>query len=129
MMKVLERMFKDVNRQDMKIEVETQDKARYMGLLLLADEQESMIARYLTRGDLFVMRADDGRVVCGCCDRRGRRCVRAEKLGRNPVFPEARLRQVYGRVPLPAVCLPLWHNDGWHRRQCDHGFVLQELRF
>mgnify|MGYP003214060813 CR=1 FL=1 len=51
-------MFKDVNRQDMKIEVETQDKARYMGLLLLADEQESMIARYLTRGDLFVMRAD-----------------------------------------------------------------------
>lgn len=63
-MKVLGRMFKDVNRQDMKIEVETQDKARYMGLLLLADEQESMIARYLTRGDLFVMRADDGRVVC-----------------------------------------------------------------
>ena len=40
MMKVLERMFKDVNRQDMKIEVERQDKATHLGLLLLADEQE-----------------------------------------------------------------------------------------
>ena len=32
------------------------DKKRYLSLLLLADEQESMIDRYLERGDLYVMR-------------------------------------------------------------------------
>ena len=40
----------------MKIELITQHKKRFLSLLLLADEQESMIDRYLERGDLFVMR-------------------------------------------------------------------------
>lgn len=30
------------------------EKKRFLALLLLADEQESMIDRYLERGDLFV---------------------------------------------------------------------------
>ena len=30
------------------------DKKRFIDLLLLADEQESMIDRYLDRGELFV---------------------------------------------------------------------------
>ena len=33
----------------------TAGKKRYLSLLLLADEQESMIDRYLERGDLYVM--------------------------------------------------------------------------
>ena len=39
----------------MNIQLITTDKKRFLSLLLLADEQESMIDRYLERGDLFVM--------------------------------------------------------------------------
>lgn len=38
----------------------TNNKKQYLDLLLLADEQESMIDRYLERGELFVL--DDGGV-------------------------------------------------------------------
>lgn len=40
------------------------DKKRYLDLLLLADEQESMIDRYLERGDMFAL--EDGEVVAVC---------------------------------------------------------------
>ena len=43
--------------------VET-DKKRYLDLLLLADEQEDMIDRYLERGTMYVLE-DDG-VKAGC---------------------------------------------------------------
>ncbi|MEX1308569.1 MAG: GNAT family N-acetyltransferase, partial [Eubacteriales bacterium] len=33
----------------------TENKKQYLDLLLLADEQEDMIDRYLTRGDMFVL--------------------------------------------------------------------------
>ena len=42
-----------------------QDKKRYLNLLLLADEQESMIDRYLDRGEMFAG-VVDGRAVCVC---------------------------------------------------------------
>ena len=42
-----------------------QDKKRYLDLLLLADEQESMIDRYLERGDMYAG-LEDGRAVCVC---------------------------------------------------------------
>lgn len=41
------------------------NKKRYFDLLLLADEQESMIDRYLERGEMFVL-ADDGSVKAAC---------------------------------------------------------------
>ncbi len=47
----------------MTIELITHDKKRFLPLLLLADEQESMIDRYLERGDLYVMHDDDGTPV------------------------------------------------------------------
>ena len=31
------------------------DKKKYLDLLLLADEQEDMVDRYLERGDMFVL--------------------------------------------------------------------------
>lgn len=43
----------------------TTHKKRFLDLLLLADEQESMIDRYLERGEMFVAR-DDGQVVAEC---------------------------------------------------------------
>lgn len=39
----------------MNIQLIPTDKKHFLSLLLLADEQESMINRYLERGDLFVM--------------------------------------------------------------------------
>ena len=36
----------------------TENKKQYLDLLLLADEQESMIDRYLERGELFVLEDD-----------------------------------------------------------------------
>jgi len=40
------------------------NKKKYLELLLLADEQESMIDRYLDRGTMYVL--DDGGVKCEC---------------------------------------------------------------
>ena len=53
----------------------TSDKKQFLGLLLLADEQESMIDRYIDRGEMFVL--DDGGTKAvavvtdegnGCCE-------------------------------------------------------------
>ncbi|HWP51573.1 MAG TPA: GNAT family N-acetyltransferase [Clostridia bacterium] len=46
----------------MDIQLVTQNKKQYINLLLLADEQESMINRYLARGALFVL-SDAGNTV------------------------------------------------------------------
>ena len=43
--------------------VET-DKKRYLDLLLLADEQEDMVDRYLERGTMYVL--EDGGVKAEC---------------------------------------------------------------
>lgn len=41
------------------------DKWQYRDLLLLADEQEDMVARYLDRGTMYVLR-ENGAVVAQC---------------------------------------------------------------
>ena len=46
-------------RMDWQIKQVTTNKKQFLSLLLLADEQESMIDRYLDRGDLFVMYVDE----------------------------------------------------------------------
>lgn len=46
------------------IEKVGEDKKRFIDLLLLADEQESMIDRYLDRGNLFVSHGPDGVPTC-----------------------------------------------------------------
>ncbi len=48
----------------MTIEEVRGDKKRFLPLLLLADEQESMIDRYLDRGTLYVL--DDNGIKCVC---------------------------------------------------------------
>ena len=40
------------------------DKRKYLDLLLTADEQESMIDRYLDRGDMFVLNDNDVKAEC-----------------------------------------------------------------
>ena len=48
----------------MRIEKITNNKKQYLDLLLLADEQEDMIDRYLTNGDMFALYDDDLKTVC-----------------------------------------------------------------
>lgn len=47
----------------MRIEKVIENKKRHIDLLLLADEQEDMIDRYLERGEMYVMRDEDSEVI------------------------------------------------------------------
>jgi ribosomal protein S18 acetylase RimI-like enzyme len=46
----------------------TNHKKQYLELLLLADEQESMIDRYLDRGEMFVLEDNGVKAVCVVTD-------------------------------------------------------------
>ncbi len=48
----------------MKIQKITKNKKQFLDLLLLADEQEDMIDKYLPDGDLFALYDDDLKSVC-----------------------------------------------------------------
>ena len=48
----------------MKITEVKENKKQFLFLLLMADEQEDMIDRYIDRGNMFVL--DDGGVRCEC---------------------------------------------------------------
>jgi ribosomal protein S18 acetylase RimI-like enzyme len=48
----------------MRIERITNNKKQYIDLLLLADEQEDMIDKYLEDGDMFALFDDDLKTVC-----------------------------------------------------------------
>ncbi|MBD3270440.1 GNAT family N-acetyltransferase [Candidatus Peregrinibacteria bacterium] len=48
----------------MRIEKITENKKQFLDLLLLADEQENMIDKYLPSGDLFALFDDDLKSVC-----------------------------------------------------------------
>lgn len=46
------------------LKINDHDKMNYMDLLLIADEQISMIEKYLYRGDMFSLYDDDIRALC-----------------------------------------------------------------
>ncbi|MDD3094275.1 MAG: GNAT family N-acetyltransferase [Clostridia bacterium] len=46
------------------VKIADKDKANYMELLLIADEQISMIEKYLYIGDMFALYDDDVKAVC-----------------------------------------------------------------
>lgn len=48
----------------MKITKITENKKQFLDLLLLADEQEDMIDKYLSDGDLFALYDDDLKSIC-----------------------------------------------------------------
>ena len=48
----------------MKIKEIKENKKQFLPLLLLADEQENMIDRYLNKGTMYVL--DDDGVKCEC---------------------------------------------------------------
>ena len=48
----------------MEIHIVRENKKQFLDLLLLADEQESMIDKYLERGELFALYDDDVKSIC-----------------------------------------------------------------
>ena len=55
---------KKMAMENMMIKEITENKKEYLNLLLLADEQEDMIDRYLDRGRMYVL--EDNGVKCEC---------------------------------------------------------------
>ena len=61
------------------------DKKRYLELLLLADEQEDMIDRYLEEGTLFVLEDNGTKGVCVVTDE-GDGILEIKNLATDPAF-------------------------------------------
>lgn len=76
----------------MNIIQQIENKKQYIDLLLLADEQESMIDRYLERGELFVLDDNGVKAVCVVTDEGDGVC----ELKNIAVTPESQ-RQGYGK--------------------------------
>lgn len=76
----------------MNVKKVSDNKKQYLDLLLLADEQESMIDRYLERGEMFVLEDDGIKAVCVVTDEGNGIC----ELKNIAVAPEAQ-RQGYGK--------------------------------
>lgn len=70
----------------------TDDKKKYLPLLLLADEQEDMIDRYLNRGSMYVLDDGGAKAVCVITDE-GNGVAEIKNLA---VDPSCR-RRGYGR--------------------------------
>ncbi len=83
----------------MKVQQITENKKRYLDLLLLADEQESMVDRYLNRGEMFALFDDDLRAVCVVTDEGGGVC----ELKNIAVAPPYQ-RQGYGAKLIRYLC-------------------------
>lgn len=49
-----------------------EDKRKYLPLLLLADEQEDMIERYISRGRMFAIMDNDVKTICIVTDEKDR---------------------------------------------------------
>ena len=76
----------------MEIKVIDSNKKDFLDLLLLADEQESMIDKYLERGILFALYDDDLKSVCVVTDE-GNSCFEIQNLATFVQFQ----RNGYGR--------------------------------
>lgn len=76
----------------MKITPVNHNKKQFLALLLLGDEQESMIDRYLERGTLYVLQDPEVRAVCVVTDE-GDGVLEIKNIAVSPEFQH----QGYGR--------------------------------
>ena len=71
----------------------TENKKRYLDLLLLADESEEMVDRYLDRGDMFLLEAEGHTLASLVLTREGPDAWELKSL----------------------AVVPLWQGKGWGR--------------
>lgn len=62
-----------------------ENKKRFLSLLLLADEQENMIDRYLEKGTMFILNDDGVKAECVVTDE-GNRILEIKNIAVNPEF-------------------------------------------
>lgn len=94
-------------------------KNDYLPLLLLGDEQESMIARYLARGEMFVLKDPDVKTIAVVTHENDQICELKTWL------PGLRFqRQGYARQLVEFLCqpfsIPVCLHAGGHRRKRRH---------
>lgn len=70
----------------MKIKKITTNKKQYLSLLLLADEQESMVDKYLDRGNMYVLFQDDTAISECVVTYEGNKILEIKNLATNPDF-------------------------------------------
>ena len=76
----------------------TDDKRRHLDLLLLADEQEDMVYRYLDRGDMWTLDDDGTRGICVVTDE-GDGILEIKNLA---ITPDSQ-RQGYGKAMIEFI--------------------------
>lgn len=84
----------------MNIRLITTYKKRFLPLLLLADEQESMIDRYLERGELFVMYDTQEAIAAAVVTNEGNGVYELKNLAVAPSYQ----RKGYGRQMVEYLC-------------------------
>lgn len=127
----------------MRIERIDVDRKRYLPLLLLADEQESMVDRYLERGVMYVLRdgADD-EVRCECVvTDEGDGVLEIKNIATDPAFQgrgyaralvEFLVREYRGRFTMLQVgtgdspaTVPFYERCGFVRSHVVEGFFTR----
>lgn len=83
----------------MEIEEVKNNKKRFLPLLLLADEQESMIDRYLERGTFYILKDNGVKSVCVVTDE-GEGVLELKNLATEPAFQ----RRGYGKALVDFLC-------------------------
>jgi len=83
----------------MEIKIIESNKKQFLDLLLLADEQESMIDKYLERGTLFALYDDDLKSICVVTDEGGG-TFEIQNLATYEQFQ----KKGYGRTLIDHVC-------------------------
>jgi len=87
------------NQDMMRIEKIIENKKQFLDLLLLADEQENMIDKYLPDGDLFVLYDGDLKSVCVVVPINGETCEL-----KNIATYEKYQGKGYGRALINFIC-------------------------
>ena len=118
----------------------TENKKEYMPLLLLADEQEDMIDRYLDRGDMYVLEENGKALASIVVTHEGEDVLEIKNLAVHPAlqrlgygrkmidYVENRYRSVYhtllvgtGDSPLT---IPFYERCGFYRSHAVKDFFL-----
>lgn len=85
----------------MKIDQIKTDKKKHLDLLLLADEQESMVDRYIERGDMFAMYNSEREPVCiSVVTDEGHGICELKNIAVSPRYQ----RSGYGRKMIDFLC-------------------------
>ena len=118
----------------------TENKKQFLPLLLLADEQENMIDRYLDRGQMFVMEKDGVIAECVVTDEGGG-VVEIKNLAVDPRFQKkgcgkaliefvaARYRDRYSVLQVGTgdspLTVPFYESCGFEKHHIAKNFILE----